>query len=322
MTGAKSISALGVWRALLLFGVFGSVWLWHLSSVALSPPVDNIEQLVWMHSLEWGYYKHPPLPTWLVWVAVQMLGWSAWASYLLGASLTLASLAIFWHLLQAMRGAAYATVALLAAMCVTFYNGRLYYYYHNVALMLFIALSAWLCWRIVTRPNGWIWLALGIVGAMGLLSKYQMALAALCVVVVWARLGLWRQSGQRWGLVLALATTVLLFAPHAVWLLGHELGPIRYAEESSLGVSLGPWRRLGHTLLWLLDWAGNRCLPALIVLGVAWRAGRRGRGNIPPRQPGRGTRDPARTFLLTWGLLPALVMAVMGLTLGSRQFRR
>ena len=115
---------------LLLFGV---VWLTHLSFTSLSPPTDNIEQLTWVHSLEGGYYKHPPLPTWLVWVAVQMLGWSAWASYLLGASLTLASLAIFWHLLQAMRGAAYATVALLAAMCVTFYNGRLYYYNHNVA---------------------------------------------------------------------------------------------------------------------------------------------------------------------------------------------
>ena len=28
-----------------------------------APPWDNIEQLVWSQSLQWGYYKHPPLPT-------------------------------------------------------------------------------------------------------------------------------------------------------------------------------------------------------------------------------------------------------------------
>ncbi|NMM79153.1 hypothetical protein B2J89_21170, partial [Acidovorax sp. SRB_24] len=51
------------WLVLLLFA---GVWLWHLSSVALSPPADNIEQLTWMRSLQWGYYKHPPLPTWML----------------------------------------------------------------------------------------------------------------------------------------------------------------------------------------------------------------------------------------------------------------
>ncbi|NMM79160.1 hypothetical protein B2J89_21205, partial [Acidovorax sp. SRB_24] len=49
-----------------ILGLFGVLWLWHLSSVALSPPADNIEQLSWMRSLQWGYYKHPPLPTWML----------------------------------------------------------------------------------------------------------------------------------------------------------------------------------------------------------------------------------------------------------------
>src|SRR5256885_10565865 len=30
---------------------------------ALPISKDNLEQLTWVHSLEWGYYKHPPLPT-------------------------------------------------------------------------------------------------------------------------------------------------------------------------------------------------------------------------------------------------------------------
>ena len=46
----------------LLVGVTGAwvavaVWLYR------TPPIDNVEQLVWREAVEWGYYKHPPLPT-------------------------------------------------------------------------------------------------------------------------------------------------------------------------------------------------------------------------------------------------------------------
>ena len=31
---------------------------------------DNIEQFNWSQSLQWGYSKHPPLPTWLIGAAI------------------------------------------------------------------------------------------------------------------------------------------------------------------------------------------------------------------------------------------------------------
>ena len=43
--------------------VFALCWLLLLDRGALAPPTDNIEQLTWVRSLEWGYYKHPPLAT-------------------------------------------------------------------------------------------------------------------------------------------------------------------------------------------------------------------------------------------------------------------
>ncbi|MBC7716569.1 MAG: glycosyl transferase, partial [Pseudorhodobacter sp.] len=52
-----------------------------LTPVSLSPPVDNIEQLTWVRSLQWGYYKHPPLPTWLLWLTVQGFGLTERAAY-------------------------------------------------------------------------------------------------------------------------------------------------------------------------------------------------------------------------------------------------
>ena len=50
----------------LLMAVYGLVWVLLYALTTLSPPVDNVEQLVWLRSMEWGYFKHPPLPTWIL----------------------------------------------------------------------------------------------------------------------------------------------------------------------------------------------------------------------------------------------------------------
>src|SRR5438132_872900 len=110
--------------------LFAAVWLSHLSYTSLSPPADNIEQLTWLHSLEWGYYKHPPLPTWLIWVPAQLFGGHAWTSYAAGAAFTLGSVGLLWYLLSQLRGRRHATLSLLAVLCITYYNERLYYYNH------------------------------------------------------------------------------------------------------------------------------------------------------------------------------------------------
>ncbi|MEO7106865.1 MAG: glycosyltransferase family 39 protein, partial [Rhodoferax sp.] len=107
--------------ALLLLS-FAAVWLTHLSYVSLSPPTDNIEQLTWVNSLEGGYYKQPPLPTWLFWLPVKLFGASVWTSYVAGAVCTLGAIALLWRLLCEVRGLRYATLALLAVLCITYYN--------------------------------------------------------------------------------------------------------------------------------------------------------------------------------------------------------
>lgn len=85
---------------MVLVCLFSAVWLGLLVTVALSPPMDSIEQLVWSHSLEWGYYKHPPLPTWLLALPARLSGYSALTTAVLGAACTLTSALIFWNLIR------------------------------------------------------------------------------------------------------------------------------------------------------------------------------------------------------------------------------
>ena len=320
----------GGWVALGLL-LYAAVWLALLAATSLSPPTDNIEQLTWLHSLEWGYYKHPPLPTWLLWLPAQLFGANAWTSYATGAALTLAAMGLMWRLLARLRGRRHATLALLAMLCITYYNGRLYYYNHNVVLMFFASASAALCWQAhSSRQLRW-WAALGVALGLGLLAKYQVVVTMTSVFVFWLSQRGWRDPLQRRGLWLALLIVLVMFTPHLLWLSTHDFAPFRYANETSLGLHLGVAQRWTEALHWLVDQVANRALPAWALLAVALYASRR--SAKPPDEVETAAEKAAqavsvaaadpqqhaagRALLLCWGLTPLLFMPLVVVVAGA-----
>ncbi|MDQ2778619.1 MAG: glycosyltransferase family 39 protein [Pseudomonadota bacterium] len=297
---------------------FAAVWLVDLNATSLSPPTDNIEQLTWVHAIAWGYYKHPPLPTWLIWLPVRLFGDTAAVSYVAGATCTLLSLALMWNLLHRLRGPRYAAVALMAALCITYYNGRLYFYNHETVLMLFVAASASLYWQAHSTGRTKWWLALGAAVGLGALAKYQMAVAATCIVVFWWWQGSWRVLQRRRGLLLAALVALLVFAPHIAWLRLHDFGPIHYASASSLGAD-HPWgQRWLDSTNWLASQLLNRGLPAWLLLAFASRGRRRSQRSAQPgASPHAGIEPGSRSFLIVWGIVPLLFVPVMGLLVGA-----
>ncbi|MCE1250683.1 MAG: glycosyltransferase family 39 protein [Comamonadaceae bacterium] len=300
---------------LLLLALYGLVWALLYAFTTLSPPVDNVEQLVWLHSMEWGYYKHPPLPTWIVGALAQAFPPGAALTYTLGAVITTASMALLWRLLHQLRGPRYATLGLLAALSISLYCGRIYYYNHNVVLLLWVVLAADLSWRVAQRPRLRTWAALGLVTGLGMLTKYQFVLALAVIGLWWLHLQGWRQPVHRRGAWLAAAVALLVFAPHGYWLFTHDWLPLAYARESALGYDLRGSQRLWHALQFALDWLFNRSLPAWLLLGSAWWWARR---QPLPAAAAPLPDDGARRFLLLWGFVPLLLMMAMALFGGSK----
>jgi 4-amino-4-deoxy-L-arabinose transferase-like glycosyltransferase len=308
----------GLGLVVLVLG-FAVIWLVQLSATSLSPPVDNIEQLTWVRSLEWGYYKHPPLPTWMIWLPVQVFGLSPLTLSVLGAACTLSALGLMWQLLRRLRGDKHAAVALLAALCITYYNGRLNYFNHNVVLMLLSAASAALCWQaFVSRQLRW-WLALGAVLGLAALAKYQVVVTLLSLLVFMWHQGAWREPVHRKGAMLAAGLASLLFAPHLAWLHAHEFAPFHYAIESSLGAQLAWPERSGLALHWFVDQVFNRALPALLFLGLALGSRLVAASTKPGSAPvlRQAQADPARVLLLSWGLVPLVFMPLLGVFTGA-----
>ena len=319
-------AALRLWPAgplALVAALFALIWTANLAFTSASPPADNIEQMLWVQSLEWGYHKHPPLPTWLFWIPVQLFGNQVATTYVAAALTNLASIAVFWQLLRKLRGSRFAFIAVLAVLCISYYNARFTTYNHNTVLMLVSTASAVLCWQACSTGRLRWWIGLGATLGLGLLTKYQIAVTMASVFVFWSLQGGWRDATLRRGLLFAILTALLMFVPHVQWLRNHDFGPISYAIDSSLGARLTGPERLFDTLNWLADQLLNRALAAwiLLIAVVALhrqvnRAGARSslaRVTVLPERH----RDAARTFLLSWGLVPLVFMPLVGLVAGS-----
>jgi hypothetical protein len=303
--------------ALVLFA-FAFVWLTELARTSRVPAVDNLEQLIWSRGLAWGYYKHPPLPTVLMRLAVELGGLNAWTSYLLGAATILGGLALYARLLRELRGPRYAHLGLLAALCITFYNGRLNWYNHNTVLLVLVAALALFAWRAFERGQLRWWFAAGMALGLGALTKYQVAVTGASLAWFWlARRG-WEQRVHRVGALLAVLVALVLFTPHLLWLRTHDFGPVTYAMDTSLGAGLSGAARTLHALNWLADAVLNRAGPALLLLGIAGSlAKRHARAAWPASAADRQRWRASRQFLFAWGVVPLLFVTLLGTFSGA-----
>lgn len=299
----------------LLVSVAVVVW-WTLWAVALNVGQfgDNIEQFNWAQSLQWGYHKHPPLPTWILGAAIALFGPSPYWAYALSA-LCLVGTAVFtWLIARRLLGARLAGAALVLWSLHLSFSQRAQLYNHNTVLVLCIAATVWAALR--ARDSGALrwWVAVGLGGGAAMLSKYQAAvpLAGLLLALAWT--GALREARARLGLALAVAVLLAVVAPHAVWVAQHDFTTLRYASEAV--ESSTPRQRA----VFLIAFLGNQVrmfFPTLATLAICWLVARLKRSASPD---GNDAPRPARDGVVPWAVgltgFGAVVLVVLALAGG------
>ena len=192
---------------------------------------DNIEQNIWAHSFEWGYYKHPPLPTWLLIAASSVLGPLWWLTNLLAALCLLGTALATYALALRLTTRVNAQLAMLLWGLHLTLTWRVGLYNHNTVLMLFCALMAWAVISATQQRSMRHWLIAGACAGLALLAKYQ----ALVLILV-LTFGLYRghylsDPFHRRGVLGAVLVGVLVFAPHLIWLVANDFLPLHYASR-------------------------------------------------------------------------------------------
>ncbi|MGE0311791.1 MAG: glycosyltransferase family 39 protein [Lautropia sp.] len=304
---------------------------WFAWSVAMhaSVPGDNVEQLNWAHAFEFGYFKHPPLATWVLYPLQQAIGAKAWLTVLLGeASVTLA-LWITWRVMCRVAARDTAFVALAVGACVTYFSSRGHLYNHNTAMLPPLALALGAAVALLQgagRRRDWV--LLGLATGAGMMVKYQMALFSAAYVLVLIGYGAVRHPREWRGLAIAVAIALLALVPHLVWLVVNDFPPLRYAA-GNLGAALGAASRLAVTASFMVQQLG-RAWPAMCVLGLLAGANALARRRRPfvaaaaaaavggaVARTGPGVAVPPVRGLAWLCLAPTVLTLAFGLVAGS-----
>ncbi|HET8596726.1 MAG TPA: glycosyltransferase family 39 protein [Castellaniella sp.] len=294
-----------------------------------APDLDGMEELVWAASLELGYTKHPPLPSWFMHFATLLFGRPVWLPFLMGQIFSALGLWFVWKLGRELTSPHRALIAMLLVSVTAYFSLRGTIYNHNTAQLWSITASIWLFYRALRDQRMRDWVLLGVVGGLAMLTKYSAVIQFAAFFLYLLRSGAWR-LGRTWaGLGWASLAFVAVLSPHLWWLDQHHFEPLLYADASLQAG--GRLAALSELLAFVLDQAG-RLAPMVLVL-IAWTLWRRRRGD---RAPGHAANDESfagsaaaprylhdftagdRRFLLWVGLAPFVSTVAISAVLGSR----
>ena len=249
-------------RAFVIFAV-GHAALWTLLPALLcrNLPLDVIEGIAYGQEWQIGYWKHPPLPWWLVDIARDLGGPRLWPLFLLGQ---LAAVVCFWAVwrlgCRLLRPVEALVAVVLLDGCVVFTIPTMEFN-HNIVQLPIWGLVGWTFHRALVERRWPDWMLLGLWLALAFYAKYAAVTLVAPLLLFTLVEGRARQCWRTPGPYLAVLVFLAVLGPHLAWLVRNDFSPVVFASgraEKATG--------LGH----LAYLAGDTVVSALSLIAPAF----------------------------------------------------
>lgn len=219
------------WQKLTLFLlIYFTIWSIAPAFLASSVPLDVSEGINWGSEWQWGYYKHPPLSSWILYSFYNLFGHIG--PYLLSQLFVLATIALVYLLARKVMTHQRALLASVLTLGVVYYNYPSLEFNHNVAQFPIWAGLSLLFYQCITDNRYRDWILLGIVGGLGMLTKYSVVFLLLPMALYLLLPTQWRllKTSKPW---ISAFIMLAVFSPHLYWLIQHDWLPLSYASGRS-----------------------------------------------------------------------------------------
>jgi hypothetical protein len=271
---------------------------------AVSLPLDVVSDgLGWGHEWQWGYFKHPPLPSWTAEAFFVALG--DWGPFLLSQIAISITYAFVFLIGREMMPPRQALIATLLLVGVYYFSIPTPEWNHNVAQMPVWAWATY-SYLLAIRTGRWRWWAmLGLACGVAVLTKYASAVLFLAML---AHLLSTRKTAGALatpGPYIALAVLLAVTAPHLVWLVQNHFPTFNYAAARA-----GHGESLLHRIIAPFHFLLSQFATLLPALIIAVAIGLLRRVKLPALE------DENFRFLVFLGLGPALITALLSLLSG------
>jgi 4-amino-4-deoxy-L-arabinose transferase-like glycosyltransferase len=299
-----SIQAPTSWVALL---ILFQVLIWTLVPywAGRSLPLDVVSDgLAWGHEWQWGYFKHPPLPSWEVEAFFDAFG--DIGPYLL-SQLSIGLTYLFVFLLgRELMPARWAAAGIMLTACVYYFSIPTPEFNHNVAQMPLWAAAIYLYYMAITARRMHSWILLGVVCGIALLTKYASGILLILIAAHFLSASQRRSALRQVDPYLTVIVCALVVSPHLLWLYHNHFPTISYAAHRA-GQTHGVVPRLLAPLRFLLSQFVD-IVPAILVAAIA--------GFVGQDSLQKFSADEKFRFLATFTVGPAALVALLSLLTG------
>jgi hypothetical protein len=293
--------------------VFGAFAVAHLIMWTVLPsllyanlPLDLIEALTYGREWQLGYDKLPPLPWWIVEIVYRVVG-ADFAYYLVSQVTVLAAFAAIWACARRLVGQRGALISVLIVDGLHFFGFTAPKFNHDVTQLPFWALAGFAFHSALRNGRLSHWAVLGFALGGAMWAKYFVVVLALALVIFLCLDPEARQTLTTPGPYVATGVTLLVAAPHLVWLVENDFLPFRYADARAAlhgGHALSPLVFAAAQFGWLT--------PSLLIALPLFYPPNKIPGTMSTAEP--DAFDRRIITLLTFG--PAAVLVVGALASG------
>lgn len=255
------------WRPFFVFlCLYFTAWSILPVFISSSVPLDVSEGINWGHEWQWGYYKHPPLSSWILYSFYKLFGHIG--PYLLSQLYVLLTLALIYQLGKKIWSPTTTLIGSALTLAVLYYTYPSLEFNHNVAQFPIWAGLYLAFYQSLTQNRLRDWILLGVLGGLGMLTKYT-------VIFLLIPMALYLVLPKQWPLLrqpkpwIAVFVMLTVFAPHLYWLITHDWLPLSYANGRSQEVNAGAYNIKRH-FSWISFITAQLVahIPLLIILAL------------------------------------------------------
>ena len=235
---------------------------------------DEAYYWLWSKRLAFGYYDHPPMIAWLIRAGTSLFGDTVLAVRFAGIVLSLPASWLVWQSAGLiLKDAKRAALAALLFNLTLMVSVEMLAATPDMPSVVFAAAFVFFLAKVQQSGDGKWWLAVGIAGGLGLLSKYSalfLGLGTLFWLIVDARHRKWLMTVWPY---LGAALALLIVTPHLIWQAQHQWMTFAF-QFGRVGGGAFTLRFIGEFLAAQVGLA-TPLIFLLMVIGL-WRATRRG----------------------------------------------
>ena len=235
---------------------------------------DEAYYWLWSKRLALGYYDHPPMIAWAIRAGTEVFGDTPLGVRFAGIILSLPATWLVWQsaalILKDQKRAALAALLFNLTLMVSV---EMLAATPDMPSVVFAAAFVYFLAQVQQSGDGRWWLAVGVAGGLGLLSKYSalfLGLGALFWLIVDARQRRWLMTVWPY---LGAALALLIVAPHLIWQAQHQWMTFAF-QFGRVGGGAFTLRFIGEFLAAQVGLA-TPLIFLLMVIGL-WRATKRG----------------------------------------------